>query len=236
MCLLTFYKVTILIDAPGFPTVGRTLDNPLLVPGEFTTVSLQLDLLPTGTIITALIEAIETAGGNTVVGVWQRIGDGIGVPAAGQWRTDVGRIELRVSILDSNAADRSIDLATIGIDTTVSIIEQNDALRSMTLLITAPGIDQGTAFLYPCVKTGQGALGEPRNNQSTSMTFEVPTVLVTEYSEELAGLAAPAWATVVPFLQFSGVDQSPAADTAFGVDMEGDITTFSLDWDVFSGP
>ena len=233
----TFYKVTVFVQLPGqLSPSAATIDNPVLTAGEFTIVSKNLQLLPTGTIVTVILEAIETAGGNTVAGVWQRVGDGIGVPGAGQWRTDVGRIELRVSKLDSNALDRSVDLGTIGIDTTVSIIEQNDALRSMTMLVTAPGIDQGTSFLYPCVKTGQGALGEPRNNQSTSMTFEVPTVLITEYSEELAGLADTSWATVVPFLEFDAVDQSPAADTAFGVDIEGEITIFSEDWDVFSGP
>ena len=233
----TFYKVTLLIQVPGqVDPSGVTFDNPLLVPGEFTIVSKTLYLLPVGTVLTAVLEAIETAGGNTVQGQWQRVLEGIGVPGAGQWRTDASRIEIRVSKIDENANDRSTDLGTVGIDTTVLIVETADATRNLSLTVTGPAIDQGTAFLYPCVKTGQGLNGEPRNNQSTSMTFEVPTVLVTEYSEELLGLADTSWATVVPFLEFNGVDQSPVADTAFGVDVEGEITVFSNDWDVFSGP
>jgi hypothetical protein len=62
----------------------------------------------------------------------------------------------------------------------------------------------------------------------------VPIAQPTEYAQELAGLADPAWATVTPFLEFNGVDQTPAADTAFGVDLEADITTFNPDWSVMS--
>jgi len=62
----------------------------------------------------------------------------------------------------------------------------------------------------------------------------VPIPQPTEYAEELAGLANPAWATVAPILEFNGVGQSPAADTAFGVDIEAEITNFSEDWDVVS--
>jgi len=95
-----------------------------------------------------------------------------------------------------------------------------------------PPIDQGTYFEYAVVLQEQGEGGVPVG--TTTMTATVPIAQATEYAEELTGLADPAWATVAPVLEFDGVAQSPAADTAFGVDLGAEITVFSEDWDVMS--
>ena len=231
----TFYKVTYTALLPGASSViGATIDNPLLVPGAFTIVSKAPTIYPAGTILTVLLEAIETSGGNAVQGVWRKQNDGAGSPSSGQWRTNGGRTQFRCNKTDQNSLDRTSDLADVNIDTTVVIVQSDDSNKSLNLLITGPPVDEGINFLWPCLKTGEGDGGEPDQNKDDSLTFDIPIVLITEYSEELTGLANPAWATVVPFLTFAGVDQSPAADTAFGVDIEGEITVFSEDWDVFS--
>ena len=231
----TFYKITFGFLLPGASSpIVSTIDNPVLTAGEFTVVSKQPNLLPSGTIITVILEAIETSGGQNIQGVWRRQGDGIGAPTTGQWRIDATRTILRVNKVDFNSLNRGLELADVGIATTVRAVQSDASDKSLDLLITSVGIDQGVDFQWDCLKTGEGVGGEPDSNKNDNLAFDVPTILVTEYSEELAGLAAPAWATVVPFLEFGGVDQSPLADTAFGVDMEGDITVFNPDWDVFS--
>lgn len=233
----TFYKITMTALLPGASSpIAFTIDNPLLTPGEFTIVSKSPNLYPAGTVLTGILQAIETSGGNAVQGVWRKQGDGTGVTSTGQWRTDGGRVLLRVNKTDQNSLDRGSDLADVGIDSTLNIVQSDDSNKSLSLLITTTPTDAGTDFIWSCVKTGEGDGGEPDNNKDDSLTFDIPIVLITEYSEELGGLANPAWATVVPFLEFGGVDQSPLADTAFGVDIEGEITVFSPDWDVFSGP
>lgn len=229
------YQIRIVISTPGFPPRTLTILNPVLTAGEWTIIALINELFVSGTTIAVVLQAYESLGGSPVTGPWGRESDSNNAePSIGNWRTRSNRAQVRINKTDNNFLNRAAELATIGIDSTMTFTQNDDPQKLVSFSTTSIPTDLGNSFQWEVVKILEGTGGEPDEGKISDVAITVPTVLVTEYAEELTGLAAPAWGTVVPILQFDDVDQSPAADTAFGVDIEGDITVFSEDWDVLS--
>ena len=228
------YRMVVVTTFPDADPQTEVIEEPILAAGEWTTIALLNQLVPAGTTVLAFIDAYESNVGVPLVSPWDRNTDGATAPTTGGYITTADRLQFRIDKTDSNGVDRGAGLAVIGINASIIITEQDQNSRNETFITNTVAQDMGTYFLFGIVKTGQGAGGQPRANRISTVVLDTPTVISTGYAEELAGLANPAWATVAPFLQFDGVDQSPASDTAFGIDASAEIAVFSPDWDVFS--
>lgn len=234
LSLNSHYRMIVVTTFPGASPQTEVIEEPVLAAGEWTVIALLNRLVPAGTTVLAFVDAYESNVGVPLVSPWDRNSDGATAPTTGGYMTTADRLQFRIDKTDSNGVDREAGLATIGINASIIITEQDQSSRNESFITNSVAQDMGTYFLWDVSKTGQGAGGQPRANRLSTVVLDTPTVIATGYAEELAGLADPAWATVVPFLEFDGVDQSPASDTAFGIDVEAEITVFSPDWDVFS--
>ncbi len=229
----TNYRVIVVVTAPGADPVTTVIDDPLLTVGAFKTVALMNRLLIAGTTIAIFIDALNSGANNQVTGGWNYSGqDNTAAPAQSGWNQDNARTIVRISKIDLDFTDRSAELLGIIVNSTLQFADTSNPNAFDLYRVTGNPTDAGTFISYPVVLQEQGEGGVPLG--VTTLTADVPIAQATEYAQELAGLADTAWATVVPILEFDGVSQSPVSTTAFGVDLEAEITVFSEDWDVLS--
>lgn len=229
----TNYRVVIIRTFLDSDPVTTVIEEQILTTGDWTTIALLNELVVAGTTLLIYIDALNSGSSNEVTGGWNYTGqDNIAPPAQAAWNQNNARTVVRINKTDLDATDRTAELLGISVNSTLQFADTSNVNAFDLYRTTGPPVDSGTFITYPVVLQNQGEGGVPIG--TTTLTATIPISQVTEYAEELTGLANPSWATVVPFLQFNGVDQSPAADTAFGVDLEAEITVFSEDWDVLS--
>ena len=229
----THYRIIIVVTPPGGGPVTSVIDDPVLVVDEFTTVALLNNLMIAGTTIRIFIDALNSGASNEVTGGWNYSGqDNVAAPLPGGWNQNNARTLVRISKTDLDSTDRSAELLGIIVDSTLQFADTSNPNAFDLYRVTANPTDGGSFISYPVVLQEQGEGGVPIG--TTTLTATIPISQATEYAQELAGLADTAWATVLPILEFDGVSQAPLADTAFGVDLEAEITVFSEDWDVLS--
>ena len=228
----TNYRVVAIKDVGGFITT-TVMGEPVLTADAFTVVAQLNELIVAGTILTVYIDALNSGADQEVTGGWNFTGqDNVTPPVVSSWNHDNANVILRIAKIDLDLVDRELELEGIIANSSILFADTNNPAAFNQYRTTGAPVDAGTYIQYPVVLQQQGEGGVPLG--VTTMTATIPIPLPTEYAEELTGLADPAWATVVPFLQFDGVDQSPVSTTAFGVDLEAEITVFSEDWDVLS--
>ena len=229
----TNYRIVVVKSVLGSDPVTTVIDDPLMTANQWTDIAFLNDLVVAGTTLAVFIDVLNSGGSNEVTGGWNYTGqDNIAAPAAQSWNQNNARTLLRIDKTDLDSADRTAELTGIITNSTIQFADTSNPNAFDIYRTTGAPVDQGTYIEYPVVLNSEGEGGVPVG--TTTMTATVPIAQATEYAEELAGLADPAWATVAPILEFDGVDQAPAADTAFGVDLEAEITVFSEDWDVMS--
>jgi len=229
----THYRIVIIITPPGGEPVTSVIDDPVLVVDAFKTVALLNRLLIAGTTIAIFIDALNSGASNEVTGGWSYAGqDNAAAPITGNWNQNNARTLLRIDKTDLDATDRTSELLGIIVDSTLQFSDTDNPNAFDLYRVTGNPTDSGTFISYPVILQEQGEGGVPIG--TTTLTATVPISQATEYAQELLGLADPAWATVVPILEFDGAAQAVASTTAFGVDLEAEITVFSEDWDVLS--
>jgi hypothetical protein len=229
----TNYRVVIVKSVLGSDPVTTVIEEPILTAGQWSNIAFLNDLVVAGTTLLVYIDGLNSGGSNEVTGGWTYNGqDNVSAPARGGWNQNNARTTLRIDKIDLDGTDRATELDGIIPDSVIVFADTDNPSAFDQYRTKSAPVDSGTYVEYEVVLQEQGEGGVPLG--TTTMTADVPIAQPTEYAEELAGLADPAWATVAPFREFNGVDQTPAADTAFGVDLEAEITVFSEDWDILS--
>ena len=226
------YRV-LLIDTtdPANPQTA-SIDDPNTVADDWATLGFTNDIVVPGTVLTILLLALNSAGDTIVTGDWRSEGDSnlLG-PGLGGWNHNVQNTTLRISDSDLAPANRSTDLATFIVDTTIRF-EGTDVENFIVYRVTGALTDDGTHFSYPVTVIISG--GDIPDSQTTAMTATVPIPDPTEYrrltNQWVSG--EPSWATVEGILEYDGAPQAGNADNAFGVDIEFQPATTSADWDV----
>lgn len=230
----TTYRVYVIdITDPDNP-ITTTLFDPVLIENAWATVALLNQIVVAGQRFLFVVDALNSGSDTVVQGGWTAGPDKTDpdeAPPLQGWARDKHE-SFNFDYTDLDGGERTAELQGVTIGTTLQITQTSDTNNSWTMVVLEDPVDYGGWINFQTNR--EENTGNPANGQPTSCTFTIPIPQATEYAQELAGLAQPTWGTVVPLLQFNGVDQSPAADTAFGIDIEFQPATVSPDWTIVS--
>ena len=151
-------------------------------------------------------------------------------PGVGNWTTDNQFTSLRINKTDDDATDRSAELASVTIGSTLRPTSEGDPdafLEYEVLTIT----DMGTWFQYGVTLLATGTNGEPPIGTRDQIYFEIPIPAPTDYVTLLNGLAAYPNASGILEIGETGVVES-ADGHAMDVFLQEYIA--SPDWDLVS--
>jgi hypothetical protein len=223
----------VIIDSTNPQVLTRTISDPILSEDVWTILGLTNEIVRSGTILTIIIEALNSGASTQVTGGWARgAADNNNPPATGNWNHSTQQTILRIDNTDLDTADRSTELLGIILNSSIRFVDTLNPGNFLEYRVTAPPIDQITYVEY--IVTVIDAGGIIAVLDATTMTATIPTADSTRYrkltNQWVAG--EPTWATVEGVLQYDGVTQPGNTDNAFGVDINFQPALVSADWDL----
>lgn len=226
------YRVLIIDQTDPANPRTVTIDNPNTTADDWAVLAFTNDIIVAGTRLSILLLSLNSDSDTTVVGNWRNDGiDNAAAPATGGYNRNQQNTLLRISDSDLAPVDRSTDLASFIVDTTIRFVG-TDVENFVLYRVTAPLTDNGTYFSYPVTVVAAG--GDIPISQTSAMTATIPEPDPTQYrrltNQWVAG--EPTWATVSGVLEYDGAPQPGNVDNAFGVDIEFQPATSSPDWDL----
>jgi hypothetical protein len=221
------------ITNPENPVTEISKD-PILEENVFTVVKYSSALITAGTKLLIYIDALNSGDSTVFQHEWTSNGtSNAGAPLTGGWNRRTQQDIIRIDKTDNTGADRTAELASVIVGSSITTRSTADFDRFWEYLIN--GItDAGTYYEYATTLTGTGSLGGINDNENTLIEFDIPIPLPTDYVEDDAynwSTSSPSFADVEGFLSLGGVTQN-VPESAFGVDIRVQPVTTSPDWDI----
>ena len=229
----TNYRIIALFTPPDGDPVSTIIEEPVLIEDDWSLVALLNRLVVAGTVLRLSIDALNSGADTNISGGWQYQGPTQGVaPLARNWTVDNQRVSFRIDKFDLDGTDRGTELEGVIPDTTISVVQTDDVGLNSSYRVRSV-TDNGTYMTYVVVLQDESG-GGPLAGAVCTLDIDVPIPLPTEYDEELLvwGAGDPSWATVEGFLEFDGVDQGVPVSNAYGIDIEFEPASISVDWDI----
>ena len=233
------FRLIVIATPPGGAPVTtiQELSNSSLTAGAWTTVTLANSIFIDGATLQITLETTNAGSTTQVTGGWGYTGvSQSAAPPAQAWNRDNQHLFVRIDKTDLDGTDRTAELLGITIGSTIQFVQTDNTLKSLDYRVEGSPIDFPAYVQYITSLIGAGPAGGPDILSVTTMTADVPVPAGTDYVDLAAVWPAgfPTWGTVVPTLQFDGVDQSPAADIAYGVALTFEPAAVSPDWDLLA--
>ncbi len=226
-----------LVPGATIPNI-QTIDNPVLVAGQWNTLFVSNIAFVTGTIVSITIEAINSSGDTT----WNHPWDFEGIqnnagPPVGDWNRNNQHLIIRINDTDSDTTDQSVDLNLIIVGSLIRLASTAAPAVFFEYIITDV-TDVGGYFEFGTILQ-QISAGGPTPGTPCTITPLIPTPQATQYETVLDWWIAnqPTFATVIGSFEFAGLPVIGNGDNSFGIRVffqEGEV---SEDWDLvaFSG-
>ena len=226
------YRVLIVdVTDPAVP-VTSVIEDPTLTAGQWTNLAFGQRLVPSGTILNIVVEALNSGGDTIVTGGWAFLGNSSGQPSGSGWNKASNNTSIRSDRRDLDRVDRYTELLGIVQGSTMQYVQTSDPDRSVTWRVNST-TDFGNYVGWGVTLIAEGPAGQPTVSLPSTLTATIPVAQPTEYSEQAGSVPTPTWATVTGILLFDGVDQT--GDTnSYGTDVQFQPGAISADWDAVS--
>ena len=228
----TNYRIIIAnITDPDNPSI-TTLEEPVLNLNDWTVLGIGNTPFTAGSVMLVILDALNSGGDTIYTGGWTRTTDQNATePTAGNWNKRTQDDVLRINHIDADSVNRQTELEGFIPGTSIQFVSTDDPNQSVAYYVdvTTPGTN---AVVYNVTRSSTGIAGEPDVSDICTMTATVPVPQSTKYVQRAGYWPSnpTTFASHRGLLRLSGVDQ-PVPDDAFGVRVEFQEATTSLDWD-----
>lgn len=219
------------------PNVPRKLENqnPLLVEGEWATVSELNVPVTAGTVLEIYIDAFDVGsldGFSTGYTIASRAVAPDVSPTSGNMSIDDNDPFIYVNEVDLDGIARTAQFTGLPIGATIRLVNAGDAddyeIWTVQAVVGAP---VSGVFTINAVRTEFA--GSLPQGTTVSLAASQEVGASTEYARHATywtTFGQPSYATVEGFLKFDGVDQPGEADSAFGLDLIYQPASLNDDW------
>lgn len=229
----TNYRFIVINETDPANLIIRTYEEPVLVAGQWNIIAVGSFIVTAGVKIRIVIDALNTGSSTNVSGGWGYDGKGT-TPASQRWSRNSQQTIVHIHKTDLDTTDRTTELLGATLDTHIRFVQTSDTSRYYEYLVTTTPIDSGAYVTYGVILVGNGA--EPVIGQACTLDMDIPVPSATDYSMLASHWPTnnPDWATVEGFLEYNGVSQPGNDVNAFGVDLNFQKASISLDWDLLA--
>ena len=223
-------KVTIVNITQGTATI---IDNPILTPGEFTTLSVGATFLFAGDQVSITFDFYNSTAASAIDGGWTS-SVGLGVPTSQAFNIDnvTTPTVIEISHTDLDSGDRSTELDGVTSGSIIRLNEKADVGRNIEFIVDTVNTVSATSTLYTVLPGSvvNGAF-DIRNARTCSVHIDVPISQPSTYGVKTGFYPAgnPDWGTITTELRFSGVLQ-PATLDGYPINLVCQPATISQDW------
>lgn len=228
------YRILVIDETDPANLITRVITNPTFEENSWTTAVLGSAIIKSGTILRVLVDSLNSSGDTLLTGSWAYDGtSNNSAPATYRWNTNNFQSILRIDKTDLDSTDRSSDLLSATIDSTIRLASNATPSTYEEYLVIAPPTDQGTHIEYEVSLTSTS--GTLSTADVCNLDFTIPIPQPTGYLEidDYWTLNTPDYlSSAVGFVWFDGVPQAGNDSNAYAIDLKWQDATVSEDWDL----
>lgn len=222
-------QVTITDETTG---ASRVINNPILTPGEWTSMSVGSFLIPEGTVINVEFSYYNSTASDGIDGDWTAAIT-TGAAANESINLDSGTVPTVISIsyTDLDGTDRETELTSVVIGSIITVYEQADTSRYVTVEVSGTPVESATSIEYPVESRDFGSA--VRSGKDCTVNIDLPISQPSQYAINAGYYTAnePDFASMRTALYFGDALQPDATD-AYGINIQFQQATLSPDWEL----
>lgn len=233
------YSVIVLDETDPANLKIKVIEDPILNNGDWTLIPIGNTLIRNGSVIRVILTAENSNSVTTITGSWTYGGliNGTATALSQYVNSNVKQELLRISKTDFNSVDRTTDLLSVSLNTTIRVSQTSNLDNFYEYTVVQNPQNNPLDVHYAVSLTDFG--GDIPLDELVTIEITEPISLATPYvyADNYWPTNQPNWATVEGFLLFDGVDQPGNDLRAFGADIFVQEIEISPDWDflAFSG-